>query len=100
MLEQSEIYSGSGKPLPPLLQKALEDLRPSQAEGESVSSLMETASRHVVQLLNEVKNLPKLLDMSGPLTFMAAYRKRAELSVRDKETLDTIAEDLRRKMVQ
>lgn len=96
MIERSKMFSAAGKPLPPLLQKALEELRPSQAGGESVSSLAETARRHVVQLLKEVEKLPKLLDRSETLTFMAAYRMRAELSVRDKETLDNIAEDLRR----
>ena len=98
MLEKSEMYLDAGKPLPPLLRKALKDLRSSRAGGESVSSLAETPRRHVAQLLKDVENLPKLLDMSGTFAFMAAYRKRAELSARDKETLDNIAEDLRRKI--
>ncbi len=100
ILERSAVYSRSGKPVPPILRKAQEDLRPSQAVHESSFSVAETARRHVRQLLQRIETLTKLLEMCGTPTFMAAYRKRADLSAGDKETLDNIAEDLRRKLAK
>jgi hypothetical protein len=95
--EQSERYRNTGKPLSPLLRQALEDLRPEVNESGEESPLARTATLHVKRLLTAVKNLPRLLEMNAAPVFTAAYRKRTELSVRDKKILDKIAEDLRKK---
>lgn len=97
MLERSETYARAGKPLPPLLDRALRDLQPG-AEANGEESPMRRAIRlYVRRLLAEIESLPKRLETGILPAFTAAYRNRRELSARDKKTLDKIAEELRRK---
>jgi ATP-dependent Clp protease ATP-binding subunit ClpA len=95
--ERSQKYTSAGKSLPPHLRQALDDLRPAvHASGEE-SPLSRTARLQVRHLLTAIKNLPRLLEKNTAPVFIAAYRKRKELSVRDKKVLDQAAEDLRKK---
>ena len=96
MRERSDEYSAAGRPQPPLLQQALEDLRPFSDWSESESAITRTARLAVARLLQEIRELPKLLNAGTNPVFMAAYRNRKELSTRDKDILDEVAEDLRR----
>lgn len=93
MLKRAEEYSRVGRPLPPLLRQAIEELRPDQAEGSSVSSKAQVV---ITRLLKEIEELPKRLSGGVMPTFSAAYRNKKELSARDKRVLDRVAEDLRK----
>lgn len=95
--ERGGSYSEAGRPLPPRLRQALEDLRPSAQTGEEESPLARAAKLHVGRLLAQIRNLPNLLKMDGKPAFTAAYRNRTELSARDKKVLDRIADELGRK---
>lgn len=92
----SEEYLRAGRPLPPLLDKALEDLGPGRETRGGRSPLGRGARLHVQRLLAEIGDLRNRLAANHTLAFRAAYRNRKDLSARDKQTLDAIAEDLRR----
>lgn len=95
MLDRSEEYSRAGKPLPPLLRKALDDLRPVP-DGEPDEGAVSRAARlAITRLLREIRNLPARLNSGFTPAFTAAYRNRTELSVRDKKVPDEVTEDLR-----
>jgi hypothetical protein len=94
--EKSEGYSKVGKPLPPRLRQALDDLQPKAEADTRESPLGRTAKLHVQSLLAKIRNLPHLLEVSGAPAFTAAYRNRTELTARDKQVLDIIADELRR----
>ena len=98
MRERSETYVAAGRPVPPLIEKALEDLRPPAAEPDREDNSEFRMARLVIQqLLREIEELPKRLSVGFVPAFTAAYRNRTELSDRDQKTLDQIAEDLRNK---
>lgn len=97
MAERSQTYSGSGRPVPPLLRQALEDLRPGSTQRAEETPLFRTARLGIVRLLREIAELPSRLDKGLVPTFTAAYRNRRELSAGDKKVLDEIGENLRKK---
>ncbi len=97
MLERSRTYSETRRPLPPLLRQALEDLRPVSEGSKTETPVARTARLAVTRLLSQIRELPKLLNSGLTPQFTAAYRNRKELSVRDKQVLDQVAEDLRKK---
>jgi hypothetical protein len=97
MLERSEGYSSAGKPLPPLLRKALDDLRPIPDRKPDETTLSRTARLAITRLLREIRELPARLNAGFMPAFTAAYRKRTELTARDKKVLDEVTEDLRNK---
>ena len=96
MLKRAEEYSRAGRPLPPLLKQAIEDLRPDRDKRVEASSLPSTARLVVTRLLKEIEELPKRLRGGVMPVFSAAYRNKKELTVRDKKVLDKVAYDLRR----
>lgn len=99
MRESVRKYSEVGKPLPPLLKRAVEDLQPSAAGHLDENDLVRTAKAVVARLLEEVRNLPSLLlDGHFTLVFTAAYRKKKELSPRDKKLLDDVADELQKRV--
>jgi hypothetical protein len=99
MRETGREYSEAGKPLPPLLKRALEDLQPPAARHLDENDLARTAEAVVARLLEEVRNLPSLL-LDGHFTpvFTAAYRKKKQLSPRDKKLLDDVADELQKRV--
>lgn len=98
MLERGGKYSKAGLPLPPLLSRALEDLRPVAEPNEPETTTARTARLAIARLFEEIRGLPKLLGAGFTPTFAAAYRNREELSARDKQILDEVAEDLRKRI--
>lgn len=96
MLERSESYARAGKPLPPLLSQALRDFQPIAEPVEG--KLDRTARLIMTRLLEEIRELPKLLAAGTTPQFTAAYRNRKELSGRDLRVLDQAAEDLGRRV--
>lgn len=98
MRERSETYTASGRPVPSLIEKALEDLRPRETEEDRENQPEFRMARLVIQqLLGEIQELPQRLRAGLVPAFTAAYRNRTDLSDRDQKTLDKIAEDLRNK---
>lgn len=95
MLKRAEEYSHAGRPLPPLLKQAIEDLRPDRDKRVAANSAPATARLAVTRLLQEIAELPKRLSGGVMPTFSAAYRNKKELTARDKKVLDRVAEDLR-----
>jgi hypothetical protein len=97
MLERSEKYQGAGKPLPLRLRQALEDLRPGSEKPADQATVARTTARSaIVRLFREIQELPARLESGIKPEFSAAYRKRTELSVRDKKVLDEIMDELRK----
>lgn len=97
MLAHREKQLGDGKPVPELLEQAIRDLQPSAGPQDDESHRLQTVRLHMKRLLEEIRNLPELFKTGVEPTFVAAYRNRKELSVRDKKTLDKIAAELRKK---
>ncbi len=93
--ERSSTYAASGKPLPPRLRQALRDLEPSAQASSEESLLIRAGKLRVRRLLTEIKNLPLVLELEGTPAFTAAYRNRRELTARDKQVLDGIADELK-----
>ena len=87
-------YAAKGQRVPPLLKQALADFRPGLLHSSAERELLRAAQSAVRRLLKQVKHIPDLLEKTPNLTFAAAYRKKKELSERDKNLLDEIARNL------
>jgi hypothetical protein len=96
MLEKAQGYTQAKKPLPPLLEQAVEDLRTAANRDEN--ELARTARAAMARLLEEIKRLPTLLERYSTPTFTAAYRKKKQLSARDTKLLDGAADDLQKRV--
>jgi hypothetical protein len=97
MLERSKKYTDAGKPLPPLLQQALEDLKPAAEQRSGETASLQAARLSIARLLRDISELPVRLGAGLVPVFTAAYRNRTELSAHDKKILDEIGENLRKK---
>lgn len=97
MREQSEAAADRSRPLPPLVQKVLEDLRPAAEPDKDDAQASSMARLAVQRLLAEIRELSERLDAGFVPVFTAAYRNRSELSARDKKVLDQIAKGLAEK---
>jgi hypothetical protein len=95
--DERERYRKAGHPVPPLLEKALADLRSRAEQEPEESAESRTARRTIARLLQEIAKLPDRLNAGFQPAFTAAYRNRTELSDRDKMTLDRITADLKKK---
>lgn len=95
---QAKTHWREGKPLPPLLKQALEDLRPVTAPLRREKELARQARTAVKRVIERVNALPGLLRMESNPAFSMAYRNKKELSDHDKEVLDTVADDLRKRI--
>ena len=87
-------YAAKGQRVPPLLKKALADFRPGLSHSSAERELLREAQSAVRRLLKQVRQIPDLLEKTPNLTFAAAYRKKKDLSQRDKNLLDEIASNL------
>jgi hypothetical protein len=95
MLKKSEEYSRAQRPLPELLQQALEDLQPVSHQENPVAR---TARLAIARLLAEIRDLPQLLDRRMAPAFSAVYRNKKQLSPHDKKILDGVTADLRERI--
>jgi ATP-dependent Clp protease ATP-binding subunit ClpA len=96
--ERSEKHVAAHQPLPPLLRQALEDLAPIADQRGEETPLARTARLAVARLIKEIRALPTLLNGRLTLEFSAAYRNKKELSARDKKLLDSVADELRKRI--
>jgi hypothetical protein len=98
LYDEARSYWQARKPLPALLKRALDDLRPSTAPPCSEKDLARQAKRVVERVLEQVDRLPSLVEGKPSLVFAEAYRQKKELSARDKKFLDRVTDDLRRRI--
>lgn len=83
--------------LPPLLKKALADLRPPAAPARNESEFALQARSSVERLLEVARLLPTLLQDQPP-SFATAYRRKGELADADKDLIEKAKADLQRKL--
>jgi len=88
-------HAARGERVAPLLKQALADFRPGASHSRPERELLRQAQTAIRQVLRQVQQLPQLLQQLPDLTLATAYRKRKELSERDRKLLDEIAEQLR-----
>ena len=95
---QAKTYWRKGKPLPSLLKKALEDLRPPTAPPRNERELAREARMVVRRLIERLTRLPDLLLTKPTPPITVAYRNKKEISDRDKTLLDRVSDDLRKRI--
>jgi hypothetical protein len=88
------------KELPPLLRKALEDLRPQSAPPRNESELARQAKAGVERVVEKAKLLASALVPDAPLEFAESYRKKQGLTDKDRKSLDAVQEQLKKKIEQ
>jgi hypothetical protein len=97
---QAETYRRAGKPVPVLLKRALDDLRPLTSAPRNESELARQAKAAVRGVMERVKLLRSLRLEKGAPGFTMGYRNKKELSDRDKKLLDAVAEELRKRVAE
>jgi hypothetical protein len=98
LYKRAQGYWMANKPLPPLLKKAIEDLRPSTAPPRSEQE-MTTQAKARIERVMEQSRLPQLWMQSALPEFRpSAYRGRKKLSKKDESTLEGIAKRLNDKL--
>jgi len=86
------------KDLPPLLKKALEDLRPLSAPPRNESELARQAKVGVERIVEKAKLLASALVSDAPLEFAESYRNKQGLTDNDRKSLNAVQEQLKRKI--
>lgn len=86
------------KELPPLLKKALEDLRPLSAPPRNESELARQAKAGVERIVEKAKLVASALVPDAPLEFAESYRNKQGLTEKDRKSLNTVQEQLKRKI--
>lgn len=86
------------KELPPLLKKALEDLRPLSAPARNESELARQAKAGVERIVEKAKLLASALVPDAPLEFSESYRNKQGLTEKDRNSLDEVQQELKRKI--
>ena len=86
------------KELPSLLKKALEDLRPLSAPPRNESELAVQAKTGIERIVEKAKLLASALVPDTPLEFAESYRNKQGLTDTDRNSLDAVQEQLKRKI--
>jgi hypothetical protein len=86
------------KELPPLLKKALEDLRPLSAPPRNESELARQAKAGVERIVEKAKLVASALVPDAPLEFAESYRNKQGLTEKDRKSLNAVQEQLKRKI--
>lgn len=97
LLEEARQYWAADKPLPELLKKALEDLRPSSAPPRNERELAAQAKSRLERLLEQAKQFSSDLTAATP-SFIESYRNKKGLSEGERQTLDNIKDRLTSKI--
>jgi|SRR5579859_6755 len=98
LYKQAQEYWKAGNSLPPLLKKALDDLRPITAPARSEKELQNQAQVRVEGIVEQIKAIFSTLQVKEP-EFVAAYRNKGDISEADKKVLDEITQDLRKRLM-
>lgn len=95
---QAQQFWIAKKELPPLLKKALEDLRPLSAPPRNESELTRQAKAGVERIVEKAKLLASALVPDVPIEFAESYRNKQGLTEKDRKSLDAVQEKLKRKI--
>jgi hypothetical protein len=95
---EAQQYWNAKKDLPPLLKKALEDLRPLSSPPRNEAELARQARAGVERIVEKAKLLASALVPDAPLTFAESYRNKQGLTKADRKSLDAVQEELKRKI--
>jgi predicted transcriptional regulator len=98
LYKQAQEYWKAGNQLPPLLKKALDDLRPITESARSEKELQNQAQVRVEDIVEQIKAIFSVLQVKSP-EFVTAYRNKGDISDTDKKVLDEITEDLRKRLM-
>ena len=86
------------KELPPLLKKALEDLRPRSAPPRNESELARQAKAGIERIVEKAKLVASALVPDAPLEFAESYRNKQGLTEKDRKSINAVQEQLKRKI--
>jgi len=95
---EAQQYWIARKDLPPLLKKALDDLRPLSSPPRNEAELARQARAGVERVIEKAKLLASAMVPEGPLRFAESYRSKQGLTETDRNKLDTVQEQLKRKI--
>jgi hypothetical protein len=95
---EAQQYWNAKKDLPPLLKKALDDLRPLSSPPQNEGELTRQAKVGVERIVEKARLLASALVPETPLTFAESFRKKQGLTEADRKSLDAVQEQLKRKV--
>jgi hypothetical protein len=95
---EAQQYWKARKDLPPLLKRALEDLRPASSQPRNEAELARQAKAGVEQFIEKAKLLASAFMPDAPVTFAESYRNKQGLTEADRKTLDGVQEQLKSKI--
>jgi hypothetical protein len=95
---EAQQYWIAKKELPPLLKKALEDLRPLSALPRNDAELARQAKAGVERIIEKAKLLARALVPDTPLEFAESYRNKQGLTEKDRKSLNSVQEELKKKI--
>jgi hypothetical protein len=96
--QQAQTHGRRGKPLPRVYMQALDDLRPLTLPARKEAEILGQAKAAVNRVIERAKSLSKLLEGQSAPTFTMAYRNKKKLSPRDKQLLDSVTEEQRKRV--
>jgi hypothetical protein len=94
LYQQAQQYWTASKPLPPLLKKALNDLRPLTEPPRTEVELGKQAKARVEQIVEQARGLPFLGQVELPQFQPSAFRNKKGLTNEDRSLLDALASEM------
>jgi hypothetical protein len=98
LYKQAQEYWMANKPLPPLLKKAIDDLRPSTAPPRNEKEMATQAKARVERVVEQARHPQVWMQSTTPQFRPSAYRGKKKLSKKDETALDQIASRLNDKL--
>ena len=98
LYKQAQEYWMAQKPLPPLLKKAIEDLRPPTASPRNEKEMATQAKARIERVLEQSRHPHAWMQSTTPEFRPSAYRGKKKLSKKDESALDEIAKRLNDKL--
>jgi len=98
LYKQAQEYWMAQKPLPVLLKKAIEDLRPSTASPRNEKEMATQAKARIERVVEQSRHPYAWMQSTTPDFRPSAYRGKKKLSKKDESALDEIAKRLNDKL--
>ena len=98
LYSQAQEFWMAKKEIPPLLKKALEDLRPPSAPPRNESELARQAKAGVERIVEKAKSVASALVPDAPLEFAESYRNKQGLTEKDRKSLNAVQEQIKKKI--
>jgi len=99
LYKDAQRYWNAGTTVPPLLKKALDDLRPPTEPPRNEKELEAQAQAKVESVVEQASAFPIWSQLSEVSFKAAAWRSKGELSEKDKNTLEEISKKLSAKLL-